>query len=313
MLPGDTNPTARIAIVGVGQVGAAAACALILGSVAGELLLVDVKTDWRDAQVRDLSDVAYSINSGTRVRAATHHEAGQCDMVVITAGSKWSIGETNVQHTQRNVSIMRSVVRAMTPFRPDTVVLVVSNPVDLLTSIAQELSGLSKSRVFGSGTSLDSMRIRGLLADKAKVAADSIHLPVLGIHGDFQVVAWSTATINGEPIDKFFPRDAFKRADLENESKHRSESIICAKGATPFGLGSIVSSICSSVLCDKRDARPVSHFQSEFNCCFSLPAILGREGVMRTIEMTLDSDEQASITRSAKRLRDTVERIQANQ
>ncbi|KAK3986592.1 lactate/ malate dehydrogenase [Cladorrhinum sp. PSN332] len=312
MVPGNTNPTARIAIVGVGQVGAAAAYALILGSVASELLLVDVKTEWRDAQVHDLSDVAYSINSGTRIRAATHHEAGQCDMVVITAGSKWSIGETNIQHTNRNVSIMRSVVRAMTPFRSDTIVLVVSNPVDILTSIAQELSGLSKFRVFGSGTFLDSVRLRGLLADKAEVAADSIHLSILGMHGDSQVVAWSTATINGVPIDKFFPHDTSKHADLESECKRRSESIICAKGATPFGLGSIVSNICSSVLCDKRDVRPISHFQSEFNCCFTLPAILGREGIMKTIEITLDSDEKASISRSAKRLRDTVERIQAN-
>ncbi|KAK4233008.1 lactate/ malate dehydrogenase [Achaetomium macrosporum] len=313
MSAGNTMPSSRIAIVGVGQVGAAAGYALILGSVASELLLVDVKVDLRDGQVRDLSDVAYSINSNTRIRGATHHEAGQCDIVVITAGSKSSIGETNIQHTHRNVSIIRSIVTAMTPFRTDTIVLIVSNPVDLLTSIAQELSRLPKFQVFGSGTFLDSVRLRGLVADKAKIAASSVQLSVVGVQGDSQVVAWSTATINGMPIDKFLAPDAFPYADLANECKHRSESIIRAKGATPFGIGSIVSSICSSILVDRGDVRPISHFQPEFGCCFSMPVVLGRKGVARTVEMPLVKDELADIAKSAKRLRDTLERIRRDE
>jgi L-lactate dehydrogenase len=194
MSSGNTKPISRIAIIGVGQVGAAAAYALILGSVANELLLVDIKVDLRDGQVRDLSDVAYSCNSGTRVRAATYHEAGQCDIVVITAGSKYSIGkgsdgerliifcpkgasshdysgQNNIQLMFRNIAIVRSAVRAMKPFRSDAILLVVANPVDLLTSLAQELSGLPPSQVLGSGTFLDSVRLRGMLADKAEVRA----------------------------------------------------------------------------------------------------------------------------------------------
>ncbi|KAH6624698.1 hypothetical protein B0J18DRAFT_479196 [Chaetomium sp. MPI-SDFR-AT-0129] len=310
MSPGNTKQFSQIAIVGVGQVGGAAAYALILGSVASELLLVDVKVDLRDGQVRDLSDVAYSVNSGTRVRAATHHEAGQCDIVVITAGSRWSIGETNIQHMHRNVSIMRSVVGAMRPFRADAIVLVVSNPVDLLTSIAQEISGLPKSQVLGSGTFLDSVRLRGLLADKTGMAASSIQVSVVGVHGDSQVVAWSAATINGMPINRSLLPDTLQHADLADECKHRSESIIRAKGATPFGISSVVSSICSSILLDRGDVEPISHFQPEFSCCFSLPVILGRKGIMRVIAVPLDSHEQADITQSAKRLRDVVERIQ---
>ncbi|KAL2256632.1 hypothetical protein VTK26DRAFT_1380 [Humicola hyalothermophila] len=166
---GSKPTTSRIAIVGAGQVGGAVAYALILGAVARELLLVDVRVDLRDAQVRDLSDVAYAAGGSVRVRAATHHDAGQCDMVVITAGSKYSLGETSIQHMHRNVSVIRTVVTAMRPLRPDAIVLVVSNPVDLLTSVAQELSGLPKFQVLGSGTFLESVRLRGLLADKARV------------------------------------------------------------------------------------------------------------------------------------------------
>jgi len=308
MPPGNTKPFSRIAIVGVGQVGAAAAYALILGSVASELLLVDVKVDLRDAQVHDLSDVAYAIDRGTRVRAATHHEAGQCDVVVITAGSKYSLGETGIQHMHRNVSVIRSVVTAMTPFRPDTVVLVVSNPVDLLTTMVQELSGLPQSQVLGSGTFLDSVRLRGLLAEKAKVAASSIQLSVLGVHGDSQV-AWSTATINGVPIDKFLPPDTFAHADLADECKERAEKVIHTKGATPFGVGAMVSSICASIVLDKGDVRPISHFQPEFGCCLSSPVVLGGKGILRSVQMPLDSDEQDHIANSAKRLKDTMGRL----
>jgi len=309
MSSGNAKPISRIAIIGVGQVGGAAAYALILGSVASELLLVDIRVDLRDGQVRELSDVAYSCNSKTRVRAATHHEAGQCDIVVITAGSKYSIGQTSTEHMYRNVAIIRGVLTAMRPFRSDAILLLVANPVDLLTSLAQRLSGLPTSQILGSGTFLDSVRLRGLLADKTRVAASSIDLYVLGVHGDSQVVAWSTATVGGIPIDKALAPNTFDHAELAKECKRRSQTIIQAKGAMPFGIGSIVSSICSSILLDKRNVRPVSHFQPEFGCCLSMPVVLGRNGIIATIQMPLNSDEKVGIAGSAKTLRGTVERI----
>jgi L-lactate dehydrogenase len=179
--------TSKIAIVGVGHVGGCAANALLLGSICGELLLVDINIDFRDGQVRDLSDATYRENSSTRVRAGTYKEAGQCDIVIITAGTKRtrgktlylgqciacanknSIGETSLELVYRNTSMLRSVINAMKPFRSDTILLVVSNPVDVLTSFAQELSGLPKSQVLGCGTFLETARLRGLMADKIGV------------------------------------------------------------------------------------------------------------------------------------------------
>ncbi|SPQ25665.1 b346e62d-5ce0-4d94-bc72-52f0bde53733 [Thermothielavioides terrestris] len=282
MPPAHTKACSRIAIVGVGQVGGAAAYALILSGVASELLLVDVKIELRDAQVRDLSDVAYGIGGGTRVRAATHSEAAQCDIVVITAGSKYFL---------------------------DAIILVVANPVDLLTTLVQELCRLPKFQVFGTGTFLDSVRLRGLLAEKTGVSSSSIQLSVIGVHGDTQVAAWSSATINGVPIDQFLPPEQCNHADLANECKHISEDIFRAKGATPFGIGSVVASICTSILLDKGDVQPISHFQSEHRCCFSLPVVLGRKGIMRTVQLPLSSDEKAHLARSAERLKETLERI----
>ncbi|KAM5352967.1 hypothetical protein ACJ41O_005689 [Fusarium nematophilum] len=297
----------QIAIIGVGQVGGAAAYALILSSLASELLLVDTDIERRNGQVRDLCDVAYGCNNGTRVRAASHHEAAKADIVVVTAGSKHTIGQTSLDYTSRNMSIVREVVESMKPFGQDTILLIVANPVDLLTSLSRELSNLPASQVFGSGTYLDSVRLRGMIAEQSGVAADTIDISVLGVHGDAQVIAWSTATVGGMPMDKSAAASVLKRDELADECKNRSQSIVRAKGATPFGLGSIVSSICSSVLLDKGDVRPVSHYQPELDCCFSLPAVIGRQGVISTVRRPLDSEEESKIARSAAELKGTLE------
>ncbi|KAJ5293567.1 hypothetical protein N7508_008388 [Penicillium antarcticum] len=309
----NTKAITRIAIIGVGQVGAAAAYALILSSVASELLLVDIKTDLRDGQVRDLSDVSYSCNSGTRVRAATHKEASQCDIVVITAGSKSYRGETSVQHMWQKIAIIESINNAMKPFESGTILLIVANPVDLLTSFAQEHSGLPASQVLGSGTFLDSVRLRGILADKAGVSASSIDLQVLGVHGESQVVAWSNATLCGVPIDKALPSNSFNPTDLANECKQRSQKIIQAKGKISFGIGSAISRICASIIFDRRNVYPISHFQPEWSCCFSLPVVLGRSGIIRTVQMPMNRDEKVNMDDSVKLLSATLKRIRKDQ
>lgn len=189
----NANSSNRVAIIGAGQVGTAAAFALILNSVADEVLIVDIKTKLRDSQVQDLSDVSSCRNGKTRVRAATYREASQCDIVVITAGSYCPIGnvsgamtlsqsiyghtrvngysgETSIQHMYQKLSLVRSIVNAMKPFQSDAILLLVANPVDLLTSIAHRLSGLPSRQVIGSGTFLDSVRVRQLLAEKLGVS-----------------------------------------------------------------------------------------------------------------------------------------------
>ncbi|KAM0111948.1 hypothetical protein ACP6JB_002299 [Aspergillus fumigatus] len=298
----------RIGIIGVGQVGAAAANALIMNSVARELILVDIKTELRNAQVQELSDVSrMSGRAETRVRAGTYHEAGQCDIILITAGSKFSVGETSVQHMYRNLGIVRSVIQAMRPFRSDAILIVVSNPVDLLTTLAQQLSGLPRSQVMGSGTLLDSVRLRGLLANKVgvredrfqNVAADAIDIYVLGVQGLDEIVAWSTASVHGLPLASAVPGNTFEI----------SQAIIKAKGAMPLGIGAIISMICLSILGDQRHVLPISHFQEEFGCCFSLPVVLGRKGILRTISMPVNGEEWDGIVKSAAALNETIEHV----
>lgn len=205
--------TSKIAILGSGEVGSTIAYSLILNPVAGEILLVDPKEDVRNAQVQDLSDATFHGDTSTMVRAGTHKEAGQCDIVVITAGAAQkkgkfednvivnnirncilisSIGESRTDLVGRNLKILGSAIEDMKPFREDTIIILVTNPVDILTYYAQKFSGLPKQQVIGSGTFLDSARLRGILAQKCGVAASSIDAYVLGEHGESQMASSDT-------------------------------------------------------------------------------------------------------------------------
>ncbi|WXC67281.1 hypothetical protein SNK03_013065 [Fusarium graminearum] len=301
------DQNSRIAIVGVGEVGGVVAYNLTINSIASELLLVDVDLSVRNAQIEDLSDVAFCTNSTTRIRPATYREASQSDIVVITAAPRHTLGQTTVDYTARNVSMIREVVDAMKPFRPDTILLVVANPVDLLTSIAKDISGLPSSQVIGSGTILDTARILGMVATRAFVSPSSIDINIVGVHGEDQVVAWSSASICGVPISEMHELSIQSRGELAGTCKNRSREIARGKGAAPFGIGSITASICISILLDKLDVSPVCHYQEQYQCCLSMPAAIGRQGIRHTLRLPLSDGEKAAIAESTKRLKHSVD------
>ncbi|KIW96409.1 L-lactate dehydrogenase [Cladophialophora bantiana CBS 173.52] len=301
--------TDRIAIIGAGEVGAASAYALLQGSLYKEILLVDIKPEKRDGQVRDLSDACYAEDSSTRVRAGTYKEAGECDIVVITAGSKRTRGETSLQLVERNTAILRRIINSMRPFRSDLIMIVVSHPVDVLTTLAQKLSGLPTRQVIGSGTFLDTVRLRRMLADRFEVATGPVSAYVLGEHGDSQFVAWSLASIDGVPIGEALPEKEFNREELAEECKREGQRIVDTKGAIAFGIASVVSNICGSIIFDRRDVRPVSHFQPELDCCVSMPVVLGRHGVVKSLPLPLSSEEKAKLAESAHIVREAAQQL----
>lgn len=299
----DPKLTSKIAVLGAGDVGSTIAYSLIMNPIAGDILIVDPKEEVRDAQVQDLSDATFHGGTTTRVRAGTHKEAGQCDIVVITAGAKQKKGESRTDLIGRNKAILESAISDMKPFREDTVLLLVANPVDVLTYFAQQYSNLPKSQVIGSGTFLDSARLRGILASKAEVAASSIDAYVLGEHGESQFVAWSLASIGGVPLEQALVSGTrLDKDSIAEETKNKATSIIENKGATNYGIGGVAASICKSILFDQRNIRPVSHFQEDLNVCLSVPAVLGRKGIVRTVPMPLSEQEQGQLKKSAKAL-----------
>ncbi|KAJ4343535.1 hypothetical protein N0V87_000302 [Didymella glomerata] len=303
----DPKLTSSIAIVGAGDVGATIAYSLIMNPVAGDILMIDPKEEVRDAQVQDLSDATFHGNTSTRVRAGTHKEAGQCDIIVFTAGAKQKKGESRTDLIGRNKSILQSAIKDMQPFAPHTILLLVANPVDVITYFAQQYSDLPKSQVIGSGTFLDSARLRGILASKAEVAASSIDAYVLGEHGESQFVAWSAASIGGVPLERALkPGTTLDKEAIAEDTKNKATSIIENKGATNYGIGGVAASICKSILSDQRNIRPVSHYQEDLGVSLSIPAVIGRQGLVRTINIGLNDEEQKKLKKSAEALKEII-------
>lgn len=198
----------------------------------------------------------------------------------------------------------------MKPFREDTILLVVANPVDVLTYHAQKFAGLPPKQVFGSGTVLDSARLRGMLAQKHGVAASSISAFVLGEHGDSQVVAWSRVSMGGVPLEQATggnAEGAGTKEEMAEETKEKASAMIEAKGSTAFGIGGVVASICKSVLYDGHHVLPVSHYHEDFGVCLSTPVVVGRKGLEAWAPIPLDKGEQAALEESAKSLKKVID------
>ena len=296
----------RISVIGSGSVGAAVANALILKGTCSELLMVDIDEKRCKGEVSDLQDGSFLTN--TRVRVGTFKEASQSDIIVITAGAKQREGETRLQLIERNFYILKSVMESMQPLKSSAIILIVANPCDILTLFAQKLSKLPSSQVFGSGTFLDTCRLRNEIADKLNIAYTAVHAYVLGEHGDSQFVAWSSSSCGGLSLLNDFSE--FKNEEVRNEiasrTRNKAAEIIKTKGATYFGIAAVVSSICETILMDRKNVRPVSVFVPEWDICISYPVVLGRKGVLRILPLSLDEDERSKMAKSASNLREIV-------
>ncbi|KAH7072908.1 l-lactate dehydrogenase-like protein [Paraphoma chrysanthemicola] len=299
-----------IAVLGCGDVGATLAYTLILQSICSEVILVDPKTTLLEGQVRDLSDATYRGGSGTKIRAGTHKDAGQADIIVITAGAKQKPGESRLSLLSRNLHILSSIFGSMAPISEHAILLLVANPVDILTYFARKMSGLPESQVLGTGTSLDSARLRGILAQKAEVAPNSVDAFVLGEHGESQFIAWSSATIGTTPLrlvlPSHFSSSTFK-SEIASHTRGAAGAIIAAKGCTSYGIGNIAASICKYILYDSRTVRPLSFYQPDLGCCLSMPAVIGRRGIVKAMPIELDETEREELESCARGLRMVIE------
>eukprot|EP01116_Phalansterium_solitarium_P003722 TRINITY_DN1454_c0_g1_i1.p2 TRINITY_DN1454_c0_g1~~TRINITY_DN1454_c0_g1_i1.p2 ORF type:complete len:307 (+),score=128.05 TRINITY_DN1454_c0_g1_i1:122-1042(+) len=295
----------KISIIGAGSVGAAIAYALMFKKVAAEMLLVDIDTARRDGEVLDMSDGAFY--TGTKVKAGSYQEAGQTDIVVITAGVKQREGETRLQLLDRNRRILTSVIDSMKPLNPNLIIILVTNPCDIMTTFAQRVSGLPRSQVFGSGTFLDTQRLRKAVADRIQVSETAVHAYIIGEHGDSQVAAFSSATVGGMPLLDFpvEPRLTIDElSTMADQAKNKAYAIIKAKGATYFGIASVVASICESIVFNQQTIRPVSCYIDKYQTYVSMPCVLGSKGIERILELPLSDEEKAAFESSATKLRE---------
>ncbi|MBV8482224.1 MAG: L-lactate dehydrogenase [Verrucomicrobia bacterium] len=308
----------KIGVVGCGMVGSTAAFALVMNGVGREVLLVDLNRDRAEAEANDIFHAVPFAHPLT-VRAGDYADLAGCRAVVIAAGVAQRPGETRLQLLQRNKAVFEQVVPAIVERASDAILLVVSNPVDILTHLTAYFAarfGVPSSRVIGSGTMLDTARFRTLLGRRFGVDPQHVHAYVIGEHGDSEVLTWSSASIAGTRLDEFAigHGDAVltdsERQQIDEKVRHAAYHIIAGKGSTYYGIGSAVARLVDVLLHDQRAILTIcSRIQDIPGCegvTLGLPHLVGAQGALSTIPLPLDANEQQGLQRSASILGDAI-------
>ncbi|MCM2448664.1 L-lactate dehydrogenase [Agrobacterium vitis] len=302
----------KVGIVGAGMVGSASAYALTMLGIASEIVLVDYNTDLAQAQAEDISH-AVSFVSATLVRAGNYDDFVGAGVVIISAGVSQKPGETRLELLGRNAEVFRQVVDQVLAAAPNAILLIASNPVDIMTDIATRLSGLAPQRVIGSGTILDTARFRSLLGRYLEISPQSVHAYVLGEHGDSEVLAWSNAMVGAVPLMSFAeqagkPVTDAVRSEIDAGVRRAADKIIKGKGATYYGIGAGLARIVKAIASDQRDVLSVSSVTAELagvtNVAASVPRVIGSSGILMDLVPDLDETERIALAKSARMLKD---------
>ena len=301
----------KVAVIGCGFVGSACAFALMQHGLYSDMVLIDANRARAEGEAEDIAH-GLLFAKPMNIRAGDYADAADAAMAVVTAGANQKPGETRLDLVRRNSAIMLSVLGELKKAGFAGNILVVSNPVDVLTRVAQMHAGLPEGRVFGSGTVLDTARLRYLLGEHLDVDNRSVHAFIVGEHGDSEIALWSSATVSGVPLHDFCEMRGY--FDHENAMREIGESvkksayrIIERKGATYYGIAMAVLRICEAVVRDEKSILPVSAaLHGEFGIeevTLSVPAIVGKEGVEKIVPVSLSEDERTRLHYSADVLR----------
>jgi L-lactate dehydrogenase len=301
-----TGEINRIAVIGCGHVGATSAYALMISGLAPELVLVDADHRRAEGEAMDLQH-AVPLSKPARVWAGDYNDAARSTIAIIAAGVSGKPGESRLDLLGRNVVVIREVMERLMAGGFDGIVLMTTNPVDLLAQAAQEVSGLPVARVIGSGTGLDTARLRSIIGEHIGLEARSVHAHIIGEHGDSEIAAWSAAHVAGVPLLEYIEEGELDFDDVLNRVRRAAPEIIERKGYTSFAIASCVTRICEAILRDEHTVLAVSTMTSGQYAIegiyLSLPCVVGRRGVERVIELPLSDDEREGLRRSAGILR----------
>ena len=300
----------KAAIVGCGFVGSASAFALMESGLFSELVLIDADRNRAEGEALDISH-GLPFSKPMQIYAGGYEDISDASVVIVTAGAGQKTGETRLDLVKKNVGIFRSIIPEIAKYNKNGILLVVANPVDILTYVAKQLSGYPSNRVFGSGTVLDTARLKYLLGEHLGVDSRSIHAFIIGEHGDSEIAAWSSANVSGIPLNKFcemrghFEHDKSMQQIAENV-KNSAYEIIEKKKATYYGIAMSVKRICEAIVRDEKSILPVSSIQDTdeiSGVALSMPAIVGKNGVEDLVPIELDADEKAALKQSADTLK----------
>ncbi len=296
----------KVAVIGCGFVGSTTAFGLMQSGFFSQMVLIDANVPKAEGEAMDLSH-GLPFARPMRIYAGDYDDLADCGLIVVTAGANQRPDETRLDLVHRNVAIFRSIIPEIARRTREAVLLIVSNPVDVLTYAALKLSGYPPNRVFGSGTVLDTARLKYLLGEHLDVDSRSVHAFIVGEHGDSELAVWSGANVSGVPLDHFCELRGHFDHPAANDRLYRqvrdsAYEIIARKGSTYYGVAMAVTRIALAVVRDEHSILPVSSLMSGLygldDLCLSLPAVVGRTGVETVLDLALSPLEQSDLLRS---------------
>ncbi|MBQ3426801.1 MAG: L-lactate dehydrogenase [Clostridia bacterium] len=310
----------KAAIIGCGFVGSASAFALMQSGLFSEIVLIDADKDKAEGEALDISH-GLPFAKPMQIHAGDYNDIRDAAIAIVTAGAGQKPGETRMDLVKKNVAIFGKIIPEFKRCGFGGILLVVANPVDILTYTAAKLSGMPENRVFGSGTVLDTARLKYILGEHLGVDSRSVHAFILGEHGDSEIAAWSSANVSGVPLHDFCEmRGHYNHIqamhDIAESVKNSAYEIIEKKKATYYGIAMSVRRICEAIILDQKSVLPVSHIQhGAFDIdgvALSVPAIVGKSGIEAAVPISLNNDEKEALKNSADSLKQVIDSLNIN-
>ena len=308
----------KIAIIGCGFVGSACAFALMQSGLFSEMVLIDSNNQRAEGEALDISH-GLPFSKPMQIYSGTYDDITDAGIIAITAGAGQKPGESRLELVHKNVEIFKSIIPEISKRNYKGILLIVSNPVDIMTYTALKLSGLPSNQVFGSGTVLDTARLKYLLGEHLGVDARSVHAFILGEHGDSEIAAFSSANVSGIELKEFCDfackTDKHEEAmkEIAEDVKLSAYEIIKKRGATYYGIAMSVRRICEAIILDQKSILPISCLQNGKNgienVVLSMPMIVGKHGAERSVEISLSEEERQAIKSSADMLKGIIKTL----
>lgn len=308
----------KITVVGTGFVGSTTAYTLMISGLVSELVLVDLNTEKSEGEVMDLNHGMPFVRP-VRVSNGNYEDCKGSDIIILTAGANQKPGETRLDLVQKNTAIFKSIISEIVKYNTDCILLVVTNPVDILTYVTYKISGFHKSKVIGSGTVLDTARFKYLLGDHISIDARNVHAYIIGEHGDSEVPAWSLTNIAGIPMDKYCEscthcENGISKNEIYNDVRNSAYEIIKRKGATYYAVALAVRRIVEAIVRDENSILTVSSLMEGNyglrDVCLSLPTIVDRSGINQVLDVPLNEKEIEAFIKSGNSMKEILRSIE---
>ena len=304
----------KVVMIGCGFVGAACSFAIMQSGLFSEMVLIDADKSKAEGEALDISH-GVPFAKPIKIYAGDYDDIKDASLIIVTAGANQKPGETRLDLVKKNISIFKSIIPEIKKRDFNGVLLIVANPVDILTTVAQKLSGLPENKVIGSGTVLDTARLKYELGNHLNVDSRSVHAFIIGEHGDSEIAAWSSANVSGIPLNKFCEMRGYCNHEdnmqkIADSVKNSAYEIIERKKATYFGVAMAVKRICEAIIRDEKSILPISSMMyGQYGIegiSLSMPAIVGKDGVETLVPIQLNKEETEKLQQSAKTLQNII-------